>query len=26
MRVDVLDWYGISEEFRGVIEERYEVL
>jgi predicted nucleotidyltransferase len=26
IRVDVLDWYGISEEFRGVIEEGYEVL
>lgn len=26
MRVDVLDWNGISDEFRGVIEERHEVL
>lgn len=26
IRVDVLDWYSISEEFRRVIEERYEVL
>jgi predicted nucleotidyltransferase len=26
IRVDVLDWDGISEEFRGVIEEGYEVL
>lgn len=26
IRVDVLDWYSISEEFRGVIEEDYEVL
>jgi predicted nucleotidyltransferase len=25
-RVDVLDWYGISEEFRNVIEAGYEVL
>jgi predicted nucleotidyltransferase len=26
IRVDVLDWDSISEEFRGVIEEGYEVL
>lgn len=26
IRVDVLDWDGISEEFRGVIEKDYEVL
>lgn len=26
IRVDVLDWESISEEFRGVIEEGYEVL
>jgi len=26
IRVDVLDWESISEEFKGVIEERYEVL
>ena len=26
IRVDVLDWYGISEEFRGVIKEGYEIL
>jgi predicted nucleotidyltransferase len=26
IRVDVLDWNSISEEFRGVIEEGYEVL
>ena len=26
IRVDVLDWYGISEEFRGVIENGYEIL
>lgn len=26
IRVDVLDWESISEEFRGVIEEGYVVL
>ncbi len=26
IRVDVLDWNSISEEFRGVIEKGYEVL
>jgi type I restriction enzyme S subunit len=26
IRVDVLDWYTISDEFRVVIEEGYEVL
>ncbi|MGD9969745.1 MAG: nucleotidyltransferase family protein [Sulfuricurvum sp.] len=26
IRVDVLDWYGISEEFRGVIKKGYEIL
>lgn len=26
IRVDVLDWYSISDEFREVIQERYEVL
>jgi len=26
IRVDVLDWESISEEFRGVIEKGYEVL
>ena len=26
MRVDVLDWHGISDEFRAVIGRRYEVL
>lgn len=26
IRVDVLDWYTISDEFRQVIEEGYEVL
>ena len=26
IRVDVLDWYTISDEFRRVIEEGYEVL
>jgi len=26
IRVDVLDWESISEEFRGVIEAGYEVL
>jgi hypothetical protein len=26
IRVDVLDWNSISEEFRGVIEEGYGVL
>jgi type I restriction enzyme S subunit len=26
IRVDVLDWDGISKEFRGVIEEGYTVL
>ncbi|MBU0701053.1 nucleotidyltransferase domain-containing protein [bacterium] len=25
-RVDVLDWYAISPEFRGVIEAGYEVI
>ncbi len=26
IRVDVLDWHSISEEFRAVIEEGYEVI
>jgi predicted nucleotidyltransferase len=26
IRVDVLDWYTISDEFRQLIEEGYEVL
>lgn len=26
IRVDVLDWHGISEEFKGVIKEGYEVI
>lgn len=26
IRVDLLDWHSISEEFREVIEKRYEVL
>lgn len=26
IRVDMLDWHGISEEFRGVIEKGYEIL
>lgn len=26
IRVDVLDWNSISEEFKGVIKEGYEVL
>jgi len=25
-RVEILDWNGISEEFRRIIEERYEVI
>ncbi|WP_298691746.1 nucleotidyltransferase family protein [uncultured Sulfuricurvum sp.] len=26
IRIDILDWNSISEEFRGVIEEGYEVI
>lgn len=26
IRVDILDWESISEEFKGVIEEGYEIL
>jgi len=26
VRVDVLDWHGISDRFRNVIEQKYEVL
>ena len=26
IRVDVLDWYAISAEFRAIIEKRFEVL
>jgi len=26
MRVDLIDWHGISEEFRGVIKKGYEIL
>ena len=25
-RVDVLDWHGVSAEFRHIIEQRFEVL
>jgi len=26
IRVDVVDWHGISKEFKGIIEEKYEVI
>lgn len=25
-RVDVLDWHGISEEFRRIVDQRFEIL
>ena len=26
MRVDILDWHTISEEFRQVVQQRFEVI